>query len=343
MQSNRPFDATERTFVKGTRVEPSTLTSLQGWYPVVIAGDPPELWWRNLHNTRFDAPFFHDTLFTQAPEARQVLTTPLAALAAFEETVVHLAPTAFIFHVSRCGSTLLTQLLATHPQAVVLSEPPALDAFFRFYHAHPKLDAPERLLQQLVAALGQKREPGQRHVFIKCDSWHIPWIPFIRRAFPTTPLLLLYREPDAVLHSHQRQRGPQMIPGMLDLTRLQPEVATSTSADLDAHCLAVLAAMFESALHVGPEAGLVWMHYRQLPGAVWTQLLSQLELPMTPETLARMQHRAGFHSKEGQSRFVGEPPTPDAPLSPLALAYLDRANAAYTALERLRMGVHAAR
>lgn len=40
-------------------------------------------------------------------------------------------------------------------------------------------------------------------------------IALLRKAFPDAPYLFLYREPQAVLASHQRQRGPQMIPSML--------------------------------------------------------------------------------------------------------------------------------
>jgi len=48
--------------------------------------------------------------------------TPLAALGDYAASNPGIAPDGFIFHVSRCGSTLVSQMLAALPDSIVLSE-----------------------------------------------------------------------------------------------------------------------------------------------------------------------------------------------------------------------------
>lgn len=118
-------------------------------------------------------PFFHDTLAAQPVADRQVCQTPLAALDGLDNS---LAPTAFVFHVSRCGSTLVTQMQAALPQCIVMLAPPVLDAFSRLHHHQPVRSGGAHTLRQLVAALGQRRTGYEQHCFIKLDCWHMPWI-----------------------------------------------------------------------------------------------------------------------------------------------------------------------
>jgi len=210
--------AHERLLLRGEPHDASTLPSLTGWLPVAIddrqgedceGGHPlePRLWWRWLGQHRLSGAFFQDDLASQAPGERRVCHTPLSALGNGAVPSDAVFPTAFVFHVSRCGSTLLTQMLNALEGAIVLSEPPVLDGFFRLHHRHPQRSGGVEGFRQLVAALGQRRRGDERHLFIKLDCWHLPWAAWLRQAYPTVPLLLLYREPDGVLASHQRQRG----------------------------------------------------------------------------------------------------------------------------------------
>lgn len=343
MHNDPGFAATERAFLKGRPVEFTSLATLSDWYPVALSDSPPLIWWRKLQGCTFSAPFFQDTLAAQSPETRQVCQSPFSALQAFGRKhegaqLESLVPTAFIFHVSRCGSTLLTQLLTTSDQNVVMSEPPAIDAFFRYYHAHPELEGPEQLFFQLVSALGQRRNNSEQHFFVKFDSWHIPWIPFVRKVFPSTPILLLYREPLHVLRSHQRLRGPQMIPGLLNTSRLRPDTSALEPSDLDGYCLLMLKGMLESARVSLDESDVLPIHYQQLPAVLWTHLLDHFGMEVNTAALERMQQRAGFHSKASQSRFFGDPLTPERTMPEQTRWLLDATTEVYESIEQVRLG-----
>ncbi|EJE52531.1 hypothetical protein PMI14_02742 [Acidovorax sp. CF316] len=328
----------EQALLRGREVGPAERQSLHGWFPVSLQHDPATVWWRFMGEQRFTAPFFDDTLAWQAAPDRRVCSTPLSALEDLPDSV---PPAAFIFHVSRCGSTLLTQALATSPQCIVMSEPPALNAFFRLHHRHPEHSGGARTLQRLVAALGQRRSPAERHLVIKFDCWHLPWIPFVQAAFPGTPVVFLYREPSEVLASHRRQRGRQMVPGLIDLSRLadmlhRPGAPELAPGDLDGHAIRVLESLYRCGLEAATTSDLVLMDYGQLPAVIWHGLLDTLGMECSPTELAALQARSGFHSKHSHDRFEGDPlPTHAQPLPPTP-EHLGETHRLYQRLEQLR-------
>jgi len=286
-----------RQLLHGQAIAAPSLTTLRNWFPVMV--EKNSISWRYLPN-RFTAPFFIDTLQQQAHAERKVCVTTSDRLMHIEPA---LRPSAFIFHTSRCGSTLLTQLLSTLESCIVLSEPPAIDAFF--YHHRDALEEPASIMQlrQLILALGQQRSPAETHFFIKLDSWHIQYLPLLRKAFPETPCWFLYREPDAIMASHRRRRGLQMIPGMVLPMQLSEEQLAP--GDLDGYCAQVLARFFEEALKHADH--LRWLHYRQLPNILWEQLLADIDLHCSSQQLQAMQQRAAFHAKHIDNLFNGDP------------------------------------
>lgn len=286
----------ERQLLRGRPVAADTLSSLRNWFPVTLQGR--EIVWRHVPS-RFTASFFADTLHQQEPTQRYICRTEFDRLTHLEPA---LAPSAFIFHTSRCGSTLLTQLLTTLSCCIVMSEPPIIDAFLRLYQAEPEASGGSAGLEQLILALGQQRSPEETHFFIKLDSWHIRFLPILRAAFPHTPCWFLYRDPEAILASHRRQRGPQMVPGMIEA--LATEVLEE--GDLDGYCAKILAGFFEAAL--ANVAHLQLINYRQLPDILWQDLLPRQGLDCTSEQLERMRQRAGFHAKDQGIRFSADVP-----------------------------------
>ncbi len=286
----------ERQLLSGQAVVKEALTSLSNWFPVTLQGR--EIVWRHVPE-RFTASFFTDTLQQQNPAQRYICRTGFDWLKRLEPGVM---PSAFIFHTSRCGSTLLSQLLSTLPCCIVMSEPPVIDAFLRMHQTEPESSGGSANLRQLILALGQQRSPEETHFFIKLDSWHTQFLPIFRAAFPATPCWFLYREPDAVLASHSRRRGPQMVPGMI--ASLAAE--TLEAGDLDGYCAKVLAGFFEAALANVDHLQLI--NYRQLPDVLWQYLLPRQGLDCTSEHLERMRQRAGFHAKDQAIRFSADTP-----------------------------------
>src|SRR5262249_27690739 len=141
------------------------------WAPAQIrctAADPL-VDWCHLGKLRFTAPFFEQTIGTAMAQPFNLLFRRSTPLAALEEISGELRPAGLIFHMSRCGSTLLTQMLAALPQNVVLSEPGPLDQVLRL-PARLQGVTPDKSsgwLRGMTAALARRRNPEERDFFIK--------------------------------------------------------------------------------------------------------------------------------------------------------------------------------
>ncbi|HET9222191.1 MAG TPA: hypothetical protein VFO07_06795, partial [Roseiflexaceae bacterium] len=109
------------------------VAQLDGWIPVRISWEQlrPIVEWRYVGDARFTEPFFEQTISAclRHPFSRLFfLRTPVDALAQLHAARPGVAPSGFVFHMSRCGSTLVAQMLATLPQTLVIAEAEPIDA-----------------------------------------------------------------------------------------------------------------------------------------------------------------------------------------------------------------------
>ena len=325
----------ERLLARGEQAAWREGMDLRGWYPLYAQRDAQTgdiaVCWRDLGQQRFTDAFFVNTLARQPSEERRVCHTPASALASLDDC---LAPDAFIFHVSRCGSTLLSQLLASLPQCVAMSEPTVIDSLLRLYHDSADPAAGIALLRHAMLALGQRRTGEETHFVIKFDCWHIHSLDLLRAAFPDTPCLFLYREPQAVLASHQRQRGPQMVPGLIHPALLPLAVRATAPGDLDAYAALVLESFYTAAQAHAAAGRIQLINYSQLPGMVFSELLDALRIDCTSPQLEAMRQRSQFHSKYTGTAYRGDArPPQEERLAQLAAGIAP----AYAALERQRL------
>jgi len=116
------------------------------------------------------------------------------------------AGTGGIFHVSRCGSTLLGQNLKATGRAVVLSEP----AFMRVLRTgFDGTLAPDEAAAVVAGAIGQWRDWAAaqgKALIVKFNSQTHEWQAELRAALPGARFVFLHREPAPVLESIRR--GP---------------------------------------------------------------------------------------------------------------------------------------
>jgi hypothetical protein len=277
-------------------VKAADATDLAGWTPINLAWRPEgaRVDWCRLGDTRFTEPFFEQTIATALRDPARLLfrrQTPLAALEALQNDPSALPPRGFIFHLSRCGSTLAAQMLAALPQNLVLSEAPPIDQLLNAQRCDFTLTREQRIAQfrGLVHALGRPRHRDERHLFIKFDSWHVLELPLILEAFPKVPWIFLYRDPVEVMVSQHRQRGTQMIPGIVDPRLFDLDPAAVAQMSLDEYCARVLARIsMAAAMHAQLGRGRL-VNFTELPAVLWESLGEFFGVEWTPDDLARMQ------------------------------------------------------
>ncbi len=120
-------------------------------------------------------------------------------------------PEGFMFHISRCGSTLSAKALARSPRHVVINQGgPLQRGFWATITKDWTQDAeasPENLhaFRNLVLAMTRRRQPEQQRAFVKFISWNTLYMDFAMQAFPEVPALFLYRNPVEVIASVLRE------------------------------------------------------------------------------------------------------------------------------------------
>ena len=209
-------------------------------------------------------------------------------------------PDGFIFHMTRCGSTLVAQMLAALPGHTVVSEPAPLDALIALLGPEPDA-AGVSALRTLVGALGRDRSGATRRRFVKRSGWHALALPLLRRAFPEVPWIFLHRDPVEVLVSHHRTPGLQFDPATVPAARFglaKPAPGAFAAAAIAAGCRAALAA--------ADDGGLI-VSYRELPGALFTRVLPHFGVHPDAAERATMAAAAGRNAKAPHLAF-----TPDS-------------------------------
>jgi len=106
----------------------------------------------------------------------------------------------FIFHVSRCGSTLVAQMLACNDRFFVLSEPTIINAVL-----DPALNVSQEkrdlLLKASIQSLACCSPTICERVFIKFRSWNTLYLNQILKNFPNIPWMFIHRNGLEVLQS----------------------------------------------------------------------------------------------------------------------------------------------
>jgi len=292
-----------------------SLPSLSGWTPIRVGWDGPRptLDWCLTRGIRFADPFFDQTIERCLRHPCRLLfqqRTAMEAAGRFVTDHPGLPLAGLIFHMSRCGSTLMAQMLAQASGNLVLSEAGPIDSVLRsrWDRVGPNPTDDERVtwLRWIVGALGQPRDADQQRVFVKFDAWSVIDLDIVRQAFPAVPWLFLYRDPIEVLMSHAGRRGAHTIPGILppELLGMSPaEVASTPPVEYQAR---VLASICRAALERRDDPLGTFVEYGQLPGFVTSELPVICSMAWDPVDSDRMLQAATLDAKNPAIRFVDD-------------------------------------
>jgi hypothetical protein len=290
------------------------LADLARWTPIRFdfSGTAPAIDWADLSEERFVEPFFDQTVgrWASGPRSTQLVRTGLEALVALD-TEPSAEPAGMIFHLSRCGSTLVSRLLGTLPGVVVIAEPSPLNALLGL---DPKLvdrAALTQVVRLLVRALGRRRHGDEQRLVLKCTSWNIRQRAILAEAFPDTPWIWVQRDPVRVLTSLLAEP-----PGWLRLQdwpqrakqRFGIDPATVPAMTRAEFAARALGSMLDAAAAADP-AGRLCVDHADLPDAIWGRVSPHFALDVDDAAVVRMTEESRFYSKDSAPRvFAGDTP-----------------------------------
>ena len=325
----------------------SSEQNLHGWLPIRIWQEDAQ-WqvdWCWFGNQPLTQPFFSDDVnqalrlpFNQALRRE----TSLDTLQQWYAISPGLQPTALIFHASRCGSTLMAQMLTALPGNIVLSEPPPLDSLLRAHRSDPGIATRQANdVAALLSAYGQARQGNEQKLFIKLDTWNLFEASLLAKLYPDVPRIFLYREPLEIAVSQMQQPGRQCVPGLLGSSGLD------TSSDAQ-ECLSqtefisqVIGRTLEAGLNLCLHHGGIAVNYIELPDALWGRLANVLRINDTD--IERLRKIALFDAKHPAATFRADSEQKrNAASEALRASIAHWTTKPYERLEALRLAKHAA-
>lgn len=298
------------------------MTSLQpaNWLPIAIdlRVSPPRVTWLDMGTASFGEPFFQQTVDRRLAAGARVRTTSLQELLLTGDPEP--APTGFIFHMSRCGSTAVANLLRAMRGSRVFAEARLLNQILA---APPGDFGSPGQVATFRAALRALGGSGEGPRFVKFSSWNVLHLPLVRSAFPGVPWVFVYRDPVEVMVANVARPGSWLrthasaarAPAVAAaLTGIDPsEMAGLTPEE---YCARALGNFCCAALAAPPEGRLL-INHRDLSPALLPSLLAFFGCAASAEEEAAMVDCLGVDAKDPARRpFVPDAAARQAAASP---------------------------
>ena len=270
----------------------------EGWLPTRAALHPTGLYLalRQVAPAELRDAFMQETV-TRVPAAERFVQIARGDVGKAAEVT---APMGLIFHVARCGSTLISQLLKQRDGIAVYAEPLPVNEILLPPHKWPRAE--------IVGALRSLGDAFARHAqkpyVLKFSSWNTLYCDIVAEAFPDSPWILSMRDPVEIGVSLLAQT-----PGWLGdpagpaahLGKLADAGGDSRSSE---EFVARLYGAFCDAMgRLDAKRGRL-VPYDALPAAAWEIVAPHFALAIDNRTRDRMITAAGVNSKSPVGRSL---------------------------------------
>jgi len=293
--------------------------------------------WLDVKNKRFTEPFWNETIAYCRANYRnfgeEKIITNLADVIEKSQDLDFVAPSSIIFHVSRCGSTLISQLLSLSEKNIVLAEPSIIDEIFCYSFENPDFSEEKKMsaARAILQFWGQKRSGHEQHLFLKTDCWHLYFYETIRKMYPDVPILLMYRNPLEILHSQRKRRGRQAVQGVNNPKTLELSMEEIQFLSLDEYMGLVLHKLFLKMKFIAEnDKNCLLVNYSQGIMPIMHLFSTFTKIPFSDEEISQMKERSNFHAKYPEQKFEEKIPKENVP------DYLKEAMNLYVEMEQLR-------
>ena len=285
-----------------------------GFLPVdaVVVDGRPGLQWMDMSGVSLVEPFFQQTVERLRADGRRELFTEFDVLLELEKQLDSVKPTGFIFHSSRCGSTLVANACRAINNSIVLSEANAIDKLIARFITDPgdvKTSLYSVFLRGVVHALAQRRTGHEEHLFIKFGCCSLAQIEQINRIWPNVPWLFLYRDPVETIVSNLKDVPPWLLDNdrrvLASIVSKSPEEVAEMS--LEELCARTIGSLFSTAHRLANDGQLL-LNYKQLSVPVISSVLRFFKVGPSATELEAIERGSQIYSKEvsADRKFVAD-------------------------------------
>ena len=278
----------------------------------VVVDGRPGLQWMDMSGVSLVEPFFQQTVERLRADGRRELFTEFDVLLELEKQLDSVQPTGFIFHSSRCGSTLVANACRAINNSIVLSEANAIDKLIARFITDPgevKTSLYSVFLRGVVHALAQRRTGNEEHLFIKFGCCSLAQIEQINRIWPNVPWLFLYRDPVETIVSNLKDVPPWLLDTdrrvLASIVGKSPDEVAEMS--LEELCARTIGSLFSTAHRLANDGQLL-LNYKQLSVPVISSVLRFFKVSPSATELETIEHGSQNYSKEvsAQRKFVAD-------------------------------------
>lgn len=254
-----------------------------------------------VHWLRTAGSEFHDPLFTTTvnrilmrSQRRAMLTTGIDALLRQGSREEHVCPSGFIYHLGRCGSTLLSNMLKVGREHFVLSEPDLPVSAMLFKPGLCSEAQWEELTQASIRTFGGIALLTSKRFFIKFVSIETMAIPLIRKTIPNVPEVFLYRDPIEVTMS---MIARPVLPWLLWENLTGVPVMAAIERPLAELTARIVGRILDAMCSYVREDTLL-LNYSQIDTTTPKLVLSHFRAQVSPSLSERMARELDFYSKD---------------------------------------------
>lgn len=261
------------------------------WLPARAALHPTGLYFalRDIRTADLQDPFMQETI-ARVPARESVVQIARKDVG---KGAAGTSPAGIVFHVSRCGSTLVSQLLKQHVGIVAYAEPLPLNEILLPPHKWPRAEVVGALRSLGAAFARHARKP----YVLKLTSWNTLFCDIVAEAFPGTPWILCLRDPLEVAVSLLRQPAGWIWDGNGPAAPFRKYVDPEGRAQSrEAYVARLYAAFCEAACRLDPDGGRL-VDYAALPAAVWETVAPHFSLTVDKAVQGHMRAAAAMNSK----------------------------------------------
>lgn len=284
---------------------------ISNWIPIKMIEKDNEVYfeWMYFADIPFAEPFFEETIVKCTGHNYNSKGFKLISTAEniidWSKELDSVELKGLVFHVSRCGSTMLSQSLATSPENIMVSEVPIIDQILRSDAFNSEIKT--ALLKSVLKFLGQKRFPEQKHLIIKLDAWSIFEASYLRSIFPKIPFALLYRNPAEVLRSHQKMAGMHMVPNLIPSNVFGINSKEIEELSFQQYQALVLEKYFQGFLDFyEKDENIIMLNYNDGMKNVIERFIAFITIDFSENELNKMLERLKKHSKNESAVFTGD-------------------------------------